>query len=327
MKNLIKLTLAGFMLLSAGLVNAMKKEITPAEREKLNEQLLDSAWERDDFDEVSNLIEAGADVEAKGDVMCTPLMAAAAGGHTHAMRALLDAGANPNVKNKFEYTPLHFAVSSHEPQGVKMLLDATADVEATDEFGNTPLMIALNHLPILNLLIKAKANVNAKNKTGNTALHLAVKQERPLSISKLIKAGADTNAVNNDGHTPLDLAKVIYDKQPNDAKRPSVIKAFITTILPQEIQHIIPAIIALTNPQGDPDKETMLPLEMSFKIATQLTPELVKEKLALTKKYLPDADEDTLRQEIIAGINKAIKKSPVIKANTITSTFDEAFGT
>ncbi len=154
---------------------------------------------------------------------------------------------------------------------------------------------------IVTLLIKAGADINAAREIfGWTPLHSAAKLGKAEAVRILIEAGADVNALDNDGNIPMQLAK------PKD--RVAVIRAFVTSVSPGDIQHVIPGIIALTK------KSSSLGKDAGSVVASHLIPQIVREKLALAKQYLPDVPEDQLRQDIIASINRVIKQSPHIQA-------------
>ena len=92
------------------------------------------------------------------------------------------------------------------------------------------------------------------------------------------------------------------------------LKAVTTTVSPAEIQHVIPAIIALTNPYNDPDKETLFPREIDLQISAQLIPAIVSTKLAKAKQYLPNVPEAELRTAIEQSVKRVISNSPRIQA-------------
>ncbi len=97
-------------------------------------------------------------------------------------------------------------------------------------------------------------------------------------------------------------------KQLRKAIEINIIRALVTNVSPNEIQHVIPAIIALTRRPSNVGRD------IGNIIAVQLIPEIVNEKLALARQYLPNAPEVELRQEIINNINRAIAQSPRIQA-------------
>ena len=222
---------------------------------------------------VISLIEADADVDG-GDT-CAPLGAAI---NIPTILALLDRGASIYAnKTSNLYTPLH--VQAGTPR---------------------------NNFDVIELLItRGAAVLNALDEYGRTALGIAVEYNHSNAARALIEGGADVSLTNVPGKTLLQLAV--------ENKKLDAIKALTTTVSPTEIQHVIPAIIALTNPHNDPDKETMFPQEIGLQISAQLIPVIVREKLVLAKQYLPNVPEAELRAAIEQSIRRVISKSPRIQ--------------
>ena len=191
-----------------------------------------AAYEAEDADVISALIEAGAALDARtmdtpheGGGM-TPLHIAvddgADGAEPAAMEALLAAGADVNARTDFDTRPLHMVKLHRAKKEVaEMLLAAGADVNARAAAGSTPLHSALtptprrtgetissnNNLALVEVLLAAGADVNARDEAGNTPLHrAAADNENPTLIEALLAAGADVTERTDDGRTPLDLA-------------------------------------------------------------------------------------------------------------------------
>ena len=146
------------------------------------------------------LIDTGADVNEKDEIGWTPLMYAAANGHTETAKLLIDKGANVNAmgngmetalyaaefrghtdianllikhgadkkyyekRDKYGWTTLMYAAESGHTEIAKFFIDTGADVNAKDIFGITPLMYAAGHgyTEIAKLLVESGANVNYK---------------------------------------------------------------------------------------------------------------------------------------------------------------------
>ena len=229
--------------------------------------------------EIKAIIEAGADVE--GDADFTPFFAPLNfAANAPVVQMLLDLGAYVNRKSPTLDTALHVYASRGR--------------HSSDVFN------------IIQLLIARGAEVNTINQHGRTPLSIAVNDNLGEAIMALIEGGADASLTNKPGKTLLQLAI--------DDKYAEAIKALTTTVSPAEIQHVIPAIIALTNPHNDPDKETMFPREINLQISAQLIPAIVNSKLALAKQYLPHVPEEELRAAIEQSIRRVISKSPRIQA-------------
>jgi len=106
----------------------------------IDQQLIRAAG-NGDVQQVQNLLERGADIEAKDDFDNTPLHCAVFNGHEFVARLLLKNKANINAKDGFGWTPLHWAVSAGHEAVVRLLLENNADIKAKDIYGDTPLQL------------------------------------------------------------------------------------------------------------------------------------------------------------------------------------------
>jgi ankyrin repeat protein len=85
------------------------------------ERPLDVAVGRGDIEEITALIDGGADVNAPGEHGHTPLHEAVGQGHIEAVKFLLDHGATLNVKNDWGNTPLDIARLKERDDIVQLL--------------------------------------------------------------------------------------------------------------------------------------------------------------------------------------------------------------
>lgn len=148
---------------------------------------------------------AAPDLRADGR---TPLLAAAAGGHADAALALLEAKADPDLADTSGCTPLAAAVLSGSFDAVLVLLQAGAAVDAADNLGRSPLALAAQHSPaetVLVLLEHGASPARADNR-GRTPLHDAAERGEPQMLRALCRAGADPDAPDSAEHTPLAAA-------------------------------------------------------------------------------------------------------------------------
>ena len=132
-------------------------------------------WKTITVADVQTMINAGADVNATGDVGLTPLHYAAPKGTAKLISVLINAGADVNAKGHAGWTPLHLAAWAGNPKSISPLVNNGAYLEEKDEASFTP-------------------------------LHLAAFSGKGAAVSALIKEGADPNAEDKTGATPLDLA-------------------------------------------------------------------------------------------------------------------------
>jgi hypothetical protein len=99
------------------------------------------------------------------------LLTAAKQGDTNQVKDLLDRGADVNAKHKGGQTALMYAVIKGHTDTIKILLDKGADVNAKDMYGDTALMEATfkGHTDTIKILLDRGADVNAKDEDGYTA--------------------------------------------------------------------------------------------------------------------------------------------------------------
>ena len=123
----------------------MAKSITPLN--DATQRLLNSEFwgKRPDAQAVKDLLDAGADLEARDSLGCTALHNAASDGTAETVNAIINAGADIEARDKDGWTPLHWAASNSTVGIVNVLLEAGADIEARDIFGQTPYALARNN--------------------------------------------------------------------------------------------------------------------------------------------------------------------------------------
>lgn len=73
------------------------------------------AAQQGDAEMVRLLIEAGAEVDAQGDLCVTPLYQGVMEGHVAVARRLLESGADPDAPNELNVTPRQRAERSDDP--------------------------------------------------------------------------------------------------------------------------------------------------------------------------------------------------------------------
>ncbi|MFA6527828.1 MAG: ankyrin repeat domain-containing protein [Candidatus Babeliales bacterium] len=140
----------------------------------------------------------------------SPVIAAAMNVHNFKLaRQLIDKGADVNAKGRNGNTPLNDALDLRDEGLARAIVDKGADVNAKDRYGDMPLHRALDlgDEELARAIINKGADVNAKDKIGNTPLHCAIAFNREKLARAIINKGADLDAENKRSETPLDTAK------------------------------------------------------------------------------------------------------------------------
>ena len=107
------------------------------------ESLLHGAAWCGDLEEVTRLVEGGANVNWRDSIGETALFGAAASGRVEVVRYLLGVGADCNIaESSIGYTPLHWAASHGNLETIEVLVAAGADPTAADREGRLPVDVA-----------------------------------------------------------------------------------------------------------------------------------------------------------------------------------------
>ena len=123
---------------------------------------------------------------------------------SQSLKNLLDNGADPNAKDFDGTTILHFASFAGNLESVKILSNYGADINALDYEGKSVLMAAaMNSERIVNFLIEEGADINHKDNNGYSALMTAALIGELEAVKTLIAHGADSDARNNNDETLL----------------------------------------------------------------------------------------------------------------------------
>ena len=127
--------------------------------------LLLNAAKIGDVNRISELILAGADVNAKNSDGNTALMWASAYGYTNAIIKLLELGADVNASNNDGWTALMWAAKNGHTNAIIKLVEHGAKINARDKNGYTALVWAAfnGHVDSIIKLIELGADVNSKN--------------------------------------------------------------------------------------------------------------------------------------------------------------------
>jgi len=155
---------------------------------------------------VELLIDAGADAG---------LHAAASVGHIVKVKQLIEAGANLNARDEGGRTPMFLAVVGGYTDVVEALAKGGADPNAgcydiyDGRSTQTPLREAIqsDDLDMARLLIACGASIHAQRGREETPLHLAANSGNASMVELLLSHGADPNAKDLNDKTPRDHAQ------------------------------------------------------------------------------------------------------------------------
>jgi ankyrin repeat protein len=111
-----------------------RPKLSPEEQKGLNRQLINAVKEGN-LKKVIDLLENGADVNAKNNDGYTALMTASREGHKEIVELLIKNGADVNVKNNDGGTALMYASSKGHKEIVELLIKNGADVNAKNNNG------------------------------------------------------------------------------------------------------------------------------------------------------------------------------------------------
>ena len=119
------------------------------------------------------IIITGATLAGNASAEDTDLHSAAWDNNVAEAKQLIDSGAEINAKDEDGYTPLHRAAFKNAAAAVKLLIDSGAEINAKDNNGATPLSWTAqeNAAAVAKVLIDNGAEIQAQDNDGDTPLH------------------------------------------------------------------------------------------------------------------------------------------------------------
>jgi len=139
------------------------------------------------------------------------LRRAADRGDAEAVAELLNQGADPNARNRFGSTALHLAARHGHVSVVELLLAHGALASRRDNHGNTPAVLATwgVHREVLRLLIERAVDLPELER--EICLAWAIILADVPSVMLLLQAGADPEIRGHRGWTGKDFARHWYE--------------------------------------------------------------------------------------------------------------------
>lgn len=275
----------------------------------LDDRLLSYASFGNRVESVQELLEKGANIEAKDKYGQTPLILAAWAGHTDIVRLLLDKGANIEAVG-VPGTALAAAAGMAHPDTVRLLLERGANIEGNSPGGNSPLnsAVRISNIETINLLLDKGANIDARDQLGSPPIITALILKRIDIVRLLLAKGADIEAKDTYGNTALDLAlrdgpaeavdlleplhrqrKLQEQAQSKDPREKfaAYLTAFQQTPSDESLREkVIQATAALPEPQAIPDSARQLFVQASQLIKMANSPAALDQPIALLRKAL-----------------------------------------
>lgn len=123
------------------------------------------------------------------------------------LQELINGGADINARNKEGVTPLLVALENHNQEHVQFYASHGADINSQDNRGNSPLKVALASKDNIIETIINKYNIDSHDSAGNTPLHVSIIENASLQkIQFILSLMDDVNQRNAEGNNALYLS-------------------------------------------------------------------------------------------------------------------------
>ena len=193
----------------------VRGQVPPGAAELAAYRGLHAAAARGAVDDITELAQSGADLNARDGNGRTPLHVAAFQGHATAAGALIAAGADTRLLDHQDYDAVTIAAVRNDLPTLRALLSSGASASlVTSPYEGTALIAAahLGNQEIVRELIRAEAPLDHINNLGWTALLEAIilgdgGSRHVETVRVLLEGGADPGLPDRQGVTPLAHAK------------------------------------------------------------------------------------------------------------------------
>ncbi|RAR41451.1 hypothetical protein DP091_24030 [Paenibacillus sp. MDMC362] len=180
----------------------------------MNRELIEYA-EQGNTEQVRQLLQSGADINATDERGRTAVMVATYHNHVGTVEALIQAGADINIRDHQRNNVFLYAGAEGMMEILRLAIEADADVTLTNRYGGTALIPASDrgHVEIVQeLLTRTDVDVNHINNLNWTALLEAVilgdgSEKYQRIVKLLLDHGADARIPDGNGVTPLQHAR------------------------------------------------------------------------------------------------------------------------
>ena len=177
-------------------VTAVAQSNKPSRSVRAMDRALLEAADEGDIDGMRELLNAGANVNARVSGDGTALLVAAREGRMAAVQLLLARGADVNLGVEGDGNPLIMAAREGHFEIVRLLLDKGANVDQVVDGDENALIQAsgAGHLDVVRLLVDRGANVNARvfadNREWRSPLSMARRNNRTNVVEYLMEKGS-----------------------------------------------------------------------------------------------------------------------------------------
>jgi uncharacterized protein len=186
----------------------------PQERSVDNCASLIQAAEHGLVAKVNALISQGIDIDCRGPLQNTALIAASKANRLEVVKLLCSKHANPNARTQFRdpeeaYSALLWAIENENIAIAELLLVNGADPNLADGWGEIPLTHAVwkKNVPLIELLLRSGADVLYRREVDGRPVLFDAMLKGDLSIlESLIKHGADPKLKDSDGWNLIMIA-------------------------------------------------------------------------------------------------------------------------